>query len=149
MDRSIDRSTDRCACACTDSMNPPTPKTPILQEYMKILTFMTGRGFFYIFVGTIELGFWFSTLHLVIGIILVRPGGAWPASITDPTHGASTDQSHSRIQSQTQHKTTKNGAQCALGGLTIMVGWMLGAKFRSIRRELGKEDQVGAWVFTF
>jgi hypothetical protein len=39
---------------------------------MRILTFMTGRGFFYIFVGTIELGFWFSTLHLVIGIILVR-----------------------------------------------------------------------------
>lgn len=43
-----------------------------LTENMKILTFMTGRGFFYIFVGTLELGFWFSTLHLVVGCILVR-----------------------------------------------------------------------------
>ena len=42
-----------------------------LAENMKILTYMTGRGMFYIFVGTLELGFWFSTLHLVIGIILV------------------------------------------------------------------------------
>jgi hypothetical protein len=72
-----------------------------LSDNMKILTYMTGRGFFYIFVGTLELGFWFSTLHLVIGAIL-----------------------------------------CALGGLTVSVGWMLGAKFRSIRRELAQEDTV-------
>lgn len=32
--------------------------------------------------------------------------------------------------------------QCGLGGLTLSVGWMLGAKFRSVRRELAAEDQA-------
>ena len=53
------------------------------------------------FVPQIELGFWFSTLHLVIGIIL-----------------------------------------CVLGVLTIFVGWALGMKLRSIRRDLSKEDDA-------
>jgi hypothetical protein len=40
-------------------------------ENLKILTYLSGRGVFYIFIGTLELGFYFSILHLVIGIILV------------------------------------------------------------------------------
>ncbi|GAB5036608.1 golgi apparatus membrane protein tvp15 [Nannochloropsis oceanica] len=72
-----------------------------LNENMKILTYMTGRGLFYCFLGTIELGFWFSTLHLVIGIIL-----------------------------------------CVLGVVTIFVGFALGMKLRSIRRDLAREDDA-------
>jgi len=49
----------------------------------------------------IELGFWFSTLHLVIGIIL-----------------------------------------CVLGVVTIFVGFALGMKLRSIRRDLAREDDA-------
>jgi hypothetical protein len=45
-------------------------------ENLKILTFLSGRGAFYVFLGTLELAIWDSPLHLILGIVLVS-GGRW------------------------------------------------------------------------